>query len=60
MLAGYLAARVAEQPLEESLRSAVATGAAATLEVGGGRFDQREVSRLVANVTVRAVEPVAS
>jgi fructose-1-phosphate kinase PfkB-like protein len=60
MLAGYLAARVAEQPLDEALRSAVATGAAATLEVGGGRFDQREVSRLVANVTVRAVEPVSA
>ena len=28
MLAGYLAARVAEQPLEEALRAAVATGAA--------------------------------
>jgi fructose-1-phosphate kinase PfkB-like protein len=60
MLAGYLAARVAEQPLEEALRSAVATGAAATLEVGGGRFDGREVSRLVGNVTVRAEESVAS
>ena len=59
MLAGYLAARVAEQPLEEALRAAVATGAAATLEVGGGRFDQREMSRLVGNVKVRAVEAVA-
>jgi 1-phosphofructokinase family hexose kinase len=58
MLAGYVAARMAEQPLDEALRSAVATGAAATLEVGGGRFDPREVSRLLANVTVRAVEPI--
>ncbi len=60
MLAGYLAARVAEQPLEEALRAAVATGAAATLEVGGGRFDPREVSRLAGNVTVQAVEPVST
>ena len=60
MLAGYLAARTAEQPLEEAMRAAVATGAAATLEVGGGRFDPREVSRLVANVTVHAVEPISA
>jgi 1-phosphofructokinase family hexose kinase len=60
MLAGYLAARTAEQPLEEAVRAAVATGAAATLEVGGGRFDPREVSRLVANVTVHAVEPISA
>ncbi len=60
MLAGYLAASVAEQSTEEALRSAVATGAAATLEVGGGRFDPREASRLASNVTVRAVEPVGT
>jgi 1-phosphofructokinase family hexose kinase len=60
MLAGYVAARIAEAPLDEALRSAVATGAAATLEVGGGRFDPREVSRLAADVTVRAVEPVSA
>jgi 1-phosphofructokinase family hexose kinase len=57
MLAGFLAARVAELPTEEALRSAVATGAAATLELGGGRFDLREVSRLAHGVTVRAIEP---
>jgi 1-phosphofructokinase family hexose kinase len=60
MLAGYLAARVAEQPLDEAVRAAVATGAAATLEVGGGRFDPREVSRLLVNVSVRAVEPISA
>jgi fructose-1-phosphate kinase PfkB-like protein len=60
MLAGYLAASVAEQSTEEALRAAVATGAAATLEVGGGRFDPREASRLASNVTVRAVEPVGT
>ena len=60
MLAGYLAARVAEQSHEQSLRAAVATGAAATLELGGGRFDAREVARLAATVVVRAVEPVSA
>jgi len=60
MLAGYLAARVGELPLEEALRRAVATGAAATLAVGGGRFDARDVTRLAVEVTVRAVEPVAA
>jgi 1-phosphofructokinase/tagatose 6-phosphate kinase len=58
MLAGYLAARVAERSPEEALRAAVATGAAATLEVGGGRFDPREVGRLQALVKVSEVESV--
>ena len=60
MLAGYLAARLAEQSLEDALHAAVATGAAATLQVGGGRFDAREVSRLMAEVTVTAVEAVSA
>jgi 1-phosphofructokinase family hexose kinase len=60
MLAGYLAAREAERSPEEALRAAVATGAAATLEVGGGRFDPREASRLQGGVTVSAVEPLVS
>lgn len=60
MLAAYLAARVAERPVEDALREAVGTGAAATLEVGGGRFDPREAQRLAAGVTVVAAEqPVA-
>jgi 1-phosphofructokinase/tagatose 6-phosphate kinase len=60
MLAGYLAARVNEQSQEDALRSAVAMGAAATLAVGGGRFDAREVSRLLGDVRVRAVEPIGA
>ena len=39
LLAAFLAARVAEKPLEDSLKSAVAAGAASTLEVGAGRFE---------------------
>jgi len=60
MLGGYIAARIAEVSPEEALRSAVATGAAATLELGGGVFDTREVQRLAATVTVKAVEPVSA
>ena len=60
MLAGYLAARAAETPAEDALRAAVATGAAATLAIGGGRFDPREASRLGAAVTIALAEPVAS
>jgi fructose-1-phosphate kinase PfkB-like protein len=59
MLAGYLAARTAERSPEEALRTAVATGAAATLEIGGGRFDAREASRLGAAVGIALAEPVA-
>ena len=60
MVAAYLAARTAEESFEDALRAAVATGAAATLEVGGGRFDPREAARLTAAVTVGAVEPVGT
>ena len=59
LLAAFLAARVAEKPLEDSLKSAVAAGAASTLEVGAGRFEPREASRLQSSVQVRVLEPVA-
>jgi 1-phosphofructokinase/tagatose 6-phosphate kinase len=58
LLAGFLAARVAEASIEEALRAGVATGAAATLSLGGGRFDSRDVARLAGSVKVRVVEPV--
>ena len=60
LLAAFLAARVADKSLEESLRAAVAAGAASTLEVGAGRFEPREASRLHNAVEVRELEPVAS
>ena len=59
LLAAFLAARVAEKPLEDSLKIAVAAGAASTLEVGAGRFEPREASRLESSVDVRVLEPVA-
>jgi hypothetical protein len=38
----------------------VAAGAASTLEVGAGRFEPREASKLQSSVDVRELEPVAS
>ncbi|HUZ81277.1 MAG TPA: 1-phosphofructokinase family hexose kinase [Gaiellaceae bacterium] len=58
LLAGYLAARHAGRAHEESLRSAVAAGAASTLEVGAGRFDPRQAGRLQAGVELSELEPV--
>jgi 1-phosphofructokinase family hexose kinase len=57
LLAGFLAARHAGRSSEEALRSAVAAGAASTLEVGAGRFDPRQAGRLQAGVDVSALAP---
>jgi 1-phosphofructokinase len=59
LLAGFLAARYADKPIEEALRAAVGAGAASTLEVGAGRFEPREASRLAGVVQVDQLEPVA-
>jgi 1-phosphofructokinase family hexose kinase len=58
LLGAYLAARHGGRTHEESLRSAVATGAASTLELGAGRFDPRHASRLQAGVEVSTLAPV--
>ena len=58
LLAGYVAARHAGRTHEESLRAAVAAGAASTLEVGAGRFDPRQAGRLQAGVELSKLEPV--
>jgi 1-phosphofructokinase family hexose kinase len=60
LLAAFLAARLAERSFEDALRAAVAAGAAATTEVGAGRFDPREASRLANLVEVAELEPVES
>jgi 1-phosphofructokinase family hexose kinase len=60
LLAALIAGRAAREPLEESLRTGVAAGAVSTLEVGAGRFDPREVSRIAARVSLEELEPVAS
>jgi 1-phosphofructokinase family hexose kinase len=59
LLAGFLAARLAEESLEDALRRGVAAGAAATLELGAGRFEPREAARLRSGVRVEELEPVA-
>ncbi|MDQ4081887.1 MAG: 1-phosphofructokinase family hexose kinase [Actinomycetota bacterium] len=59
LLAGFLAARVGGRSVEESVRSAVAVGAASVLEPGPGRFEPREVARVSGLVTVEPLEPVA-
>jgi 1-phosphofructokinase family hexose kinase len=59
LLAGFIAARLDGRTDEEALRSAVAAGAASTLEVGAGRFEPREAGRLVSGVEVAQLEPVA-
>ncbi|CAN5353649.1 1-phosphofructokinase [soil metagenome] len=59
LLAAFIASRLADKPLDESLRSAVAAGAASTLEVGAGSFEPREATRLQGSVEVRELEPVA-
>jgi 1-phosphofructokinase family hexose kinase len=59
LLAAFIAARAADKSLEAALRSAVAAGAASTLEVGAGRFERREAAKLQNAVQVHALEPVA-
>jgi 1-phosphofructokinase/tagatose 6-phosphate kinase len=59
LLAAYLAARSADRPAEEALRTAVAAGVASTLEPGAGRFDPREAGRLQARVEVSELRAVA-
>ncbi len=58
LLAGFLAARLADEPLQSALTHAVAAGAAATLELGAGRFEPREAGRLQSGVRVEELEPV--
>jgi 1-phosphofructokinase family hexose kinase len=60
LLAAFLAAYLKGGSPENALRAAVATGTASTLEVGAGRFDQREADRLASAVEVSELEPVAS
>ncbi len=52
LLAGYLAARYNGKGAEDAVRQAVATGSASVLEAGAGRFDQKELGRLAADVRV--------
>jgi 1-phosphofructokinase family hexose kinase len=55
-LAGFLAARVSDRLGSEALRAAVAVASASTLQLGAGRFDPREASRLQPSIEVRELE----
>ena len=59
LLAQFIAAHLAGRTAEESLRQAVAAGAASTLEVGAGIFDPREAGRLLGSVEIAELAPVA-
>jgi 1-phosphofructokinase family hexose kinase len=59
LLAAFLAARHAGRSNVESLRAAVAAGAASTLEIGAGRFDPRLAGRLQAGVELSELLPAA-
>jgi 1-phosphofructokinase/tagatose 6-phosphate kinase len=59
LLAAFLAARLDGKSLDDSLRAAVAAGAASTLELGAGRFEPREASRLLGGVELAELEPAA-
>jgi 1-phosphofructokinase/tagatose 6-phosphate kinase len=58
LLAGFLAARFNAQPLDQALRQGVACAAASVVELGPGRFDPREASRLAASVELEELQPI--
>jgi 1-phosphofructokinase family hexose kinase len=60
LLAGYVAAQLEGRSTEDALRSAVAAGAASTLELGAGRLDPRVASQLTQDVQVTDFEVVTS
>ena len=53
LLAAFVASYVGGRPKEDALRSAVAAGAASTLELGAGIFDTGQAARLQTGVQVR-------
>jgi fructose-1-phosphate kinase PfkB-like protein len=60
LLAQFLASVVEERPPDETLRLAVAAGAASVREVGAGRFDPQTAATVVANVELAELHPVRS
>ena len=56
LLAQFIAAKLAGRSTEDALRLAVAAGAASTLEVGAGRFEPKDVSRLAGGVELQELQ----
>jgi 1-phosphofructokinase family hexose kinase len=59
-LAGYLAARYESRPPDQCLRFGVACGAESTGRLGAGLIDPLKARRLIGEVELTEVEPVAS
>jgi tagatose 6-phosphate kinase len=60
LLAGFLSERFNGRALGDALRTAVGCAAASVLELGAGRFDPREASRLAAGVEVTELDAVSA
>lgn len=60
LLAGFLATRFNGGSLDEALRIGVGAAAASVVELGAGRFDPREASRLAAGVEIEELQPVSA
>jgi len=60
LLAGFLATRFNGGSLDEALRIGVGAAASSVLELGAGRFDPREASRLAASVELEELQPVSA
>ena len=60
LLAGFLAARFNGRPLDDALRQAIGCAAASVVELGPGRFDPREASRLAATVKLEELQPATA
>jgi 1-phosphofructokinase family hexose kinase len=58
LLAGFLAARAAGRTVDEALCEGVGCAAASVLELGPGRFDPREASRLASAVQLEELQPL--
>ena len=60
LLGGFLAARFNGSSLDDALRQGVGCAAASVVELGPGRFDPREASRLAASVELEELQPITA
>jgi 1-phosphofructokinase family hexose kinase len=60
LLAGFLAARFNRRPVDDALRQAIGCAAASVVELGAGRFDPREASRLASSVVLEELRPISA
>ncbi len=60
LLAGFLSERYNGRAVGDALRTAVGCAAASVLELGAGRFDPREASRLATGVELAELDPVSA